>query len=159
MKYIDTSAFVKRYGNEENEKGVRVVSELIEAARKGEETLLSNFLIIGEAVSVFDKWVRRKAISQKERDGLIKRFLADVTELYKKGMLILEPVNSYGIVFCLELITKHHISLNDALHLYAALSNRDSVELFVCSDGDLLKAAKEEGLDVFNPEEAKDGKA
>ncbi|MBI2144501.1 type II toxin-antitoxin system VapC family toxin [Candidatus Woesearchaeota archaeon] len=153
MKYTDTSAFVKRYGNEENEKGIITVSELIEAARNGEETLLSNFLIIGESISTFDKWVRQKAISQNELDRLIKKFLADISELHEKGTLILEPVSSSTILFCLELITKHHISLNDALHLYTALTNREMVELFVCSDENLLNAAKAEGLNVFNPEE------
>lgn len=121
MKYTDTSAFVKRYGNEENEKGIRVISELIEAARNREETLLSNFLIIGEAISVFDKWVRKKAISQNELDMLIKKFLADVSELYEKGTLILEPVSSSTILFCHD---------------------------------NLLNAAKAEGLEVLNPEEA-----
>lgn len=153
MKYIDTSAFVKRYGNEENERGIRAISKLIEAARNREEMLLSNFLMIGEAISVFDKWVRRKAISQNELDKLVKKFLADISELYEKGTLVLEPVSSSTILFCLEFITKHHISLNDALHLYTALANREMVEQFVCSDENLLTAAKAEGLEVLNPEE------
>ena len=153
MKYIDTSAFVKCYGNERHEKGITAISELVKAARKGEDVLLSSFLIVGEAVSVFDKWVRKKAISQKELDGLIKKFVADITELYEKGALILEPLDSSSILFCLELITKHHISLNDALHLYTASAHKREIELFVCADNNLLKAAKAEGLKILNPEE------
>lgn len=87
MKYVDASAFAKCYGNERHEKGVKAVSELVEAARKGEEVLLSNFLLVGEVVSVFDKWVRKKAISQNELDKLIKSFLADITELSENGTL------------------------------------------------------------------------
>ncbi len=153
MKYVDTSAFVKCYGNDKNEKGIKAVSELIEAARRGEEVLLSNFLLVGESVSVFDKWVRKKAISHDELDKLIKIFLADIADLHEKGTLKLEPLNSSAILFCLELITKHHISLNDALHLYTAAANKREVELFVCSDENLLNAAKAEGMDVLNPEE------
>ena len=77
-----------------------------------------------------------------------------IQELSDNGTLILEPVSTSTITNCLDLITKHHLSLNDAIHLYAALSNKTLVDQFICSDELLLKAAKSEGFKVFNPEEA-----
>ncbi len=70
---------------------------------------------------------------------VLDRFLADIKDLSEKGALILEPVNSSVITFCIELIAKHHIPVNDAIHLYTALINKELLELFVCSDESLLK--------------------
>ena len=48
----------------------------------------------------------------------------------------------------LEVCRKHHLRSADALHLATALVIRDAggEVLFVCSDGELLAAAKREGL-------------
>ncbi len=153
MKYIDTSALVKHYTDKLHEAGAEEITLLIESARKGEDNLLSNFLTIGEAISVFDKWARQKVISQDRVDALIGQFTSDIKELTDKAALVLEPLTSSALLFSIELILKHHISINDALHLYTALTNRDMIELFVCADDNLLRAAKAEGLEVLNPEE------
>ena len=156
MKYLDTSAFVKYYYEEE--KGFDKVSKLIEEAKDGKESLISSILVVGEAISVFDKWVRLKLITQEELDGVIKRFLADVKQMADVGSLILEPISTAVVIFCLEIIVKHHISINDAIHLYTALTNKNLIGQFVCSDKMLLEAAKNEGLEVENPGEEQNGK-
>ena len=153
MNYIDTSALIKYYSDEGRERGVKAVTDLVEAAKRGDNVLLSSFFVVGEAISAFDKRVRQKIISQDEFDITVKKFLADIKNLTVQGALVLEPVTSSEIINCLQLIIGHHLSINDAIHLYTALANRDMVELFVCSDGNLLKAAKAEGLEVLNPEE------
>lgn len=63
MKYLDTSAFVKYYF--EKEKGFEKISGLIEEAKVGKESLISSIFVVGEAISVFDKWVRLKLISEQ----------------------------------------------------------------------------------------------
>lgn len=150
MKYIDTSAFVKYYL--EKEKGFEKISKLIDKAKSGKENLTSSFFVIGGAISVFDKWIRLKLIIQEELDAVIKRFLADIKQMTDSGALILEPISTTPIIYCLEIITKHHIPINDAIHLYTALANKSLIKQFVCSDEILIKAAKAEGLEVFNPE-------
>ena len=152
MNYLDTSAFVKNYRNEE--KGSFTIHKLINDARSGKEQIMSSFFLVGETVSVFDKWTRYKYISDEECSELIKTFLGDLKDLFDSGILALEPVSTSTIINSLELITKHHLSMNDAIHLYTALANNTLPSLFVCSDSNLLKAAKAEGLTVFNPEEA-----
>lgn len=153
MNYLDTSSFVKYYRYEADEKGADEIIGLIDDAKKEKVTLISSFLLVGECISVFDKWVRYKFISPEESNRTIKKFLRDIQELSNSGMLILEPVSTSTITNCLELITKHHLSINDAIHLYAALSNKSLIDRFICSDDLLLKAAKSEGFKIFNPEE------
>ena len=150
MKYLDASAFVKRYRKEE--QGSDEVNKLIENAREGNEQLMSSFLVVGEAVSVFDKWARYKYISHNECTELIKIFLKDIKQLTDNEILVLEPVSTSTITLCIELIIQHHLSINDSIHLYTALSNKNLIDQFICSDELLLKAAKSEGFIVFNPE-------
>ena len=111
MKYLDTSALVKFYGKEDFEKGFAKVKGLVEKAREGNETLISSYFIVGECISVFDKWVRYKLITGEELHKSIRRFLADIKELNDKGTLILEPVTSSLITLCTDLIVKHHLSI------------------------------------------------
>lgn len=126
--------------------------EKIQKARRG-EILVSSFFIVGEAISVFDRWVRLKIITEEESQKIVSRFLTDIKELSEGGGLILEPVNTSLILFSLDFIVKHHISVNDAIHLYTALTFSPRIEEFICSDKTLNKAAIEEGLRVFNPED------
>ena len=103
--------------------------------------------------SVFDKWARYKYISSDECVELVKIFLKDIKELSDNCVFILEPVSTSTITNCLDLIIKHHLSMNDAIHLYTALGNKALIDEFICSDDLLLKAAKSEGFKVFNPED------
>ena len=73
MNYLDTSAFVKYYRYESDEEGANEIIELIDDAKKGKVMLISSFLLIGECVSVFDKWVRYKFISYQESDQTINK--------------------------------------------------------------------------------------
>ncbi len=152
MKYIDTSAFVKYYGSEELERGADKVIRLVDDARQGKEVLVSSIFMVGEAVSAFDRWVRIKAISERELGKISARFLKDIKELSESGALILETINPLFIMFSIDFIIKHHIPINDAIHLYTALTYKPDITEFVCSDVNLLKAARKEGLKVFNPE-------
>ena len=155
MKYLDTSGFVKFY--RKHEEGSPQIHQLIQNATDGKETLISSFVMVGETVSVFDKWVRRRYISGSECHQLTQIFLADLKRLTDDETLRLEPVSTLTIARCLELILKHHLSLNDALHLYTALANKGIVDQFVCSDQLLLKAAKAEGFAVLDPETKSSG--
>ena len=151
MKYLDTSAFVKHYRAKEDGSGV--INGLVDDAKAGKEQLVSSFIVIGEIISVFDKWTRNKYISSDECAELVKIFIREIKELNDAGILLLEHVSTLTITNCLGLITEHHLSLNDSIHLFTALADRDAIELFVCSDNNLLKAARAEGLKILNPEE------
>ena len=153
MKYIDTSSFVKYYGNPEFEKGIEKITELIEKAKQGKEILVTSIFTIGEVVSVFDRWIRIKAITEEEFSKVLTKFLLDIEELNSVGGLIIESINPLSIVFSIEHIIKHHLPINDSLHLYTALTLKLQIEQFISSDEMQLNAAKNEGLTTWNPEE------
>lgn len=150
MKYLDTSAFVKHYRKEE--EGSNKINKIIDDVRDGKEQLMSSFFVVGETISVFDKWARYRYISNDECAELVKIFLKDVKELTDNEILVLEPISTSTITNCLDLITKHHLSINDSIHLYTALSNKALIDTFICSDDTLIKAAEKEGFTIFNPE-------
>ena len=153
MKYIDTSAFVKYFGDPEVEKGSGKVTDIIFQAEKGDFILISFFLMIGEAISVFDKWVRREYITKDELDKILGKFFSIVEELGEKGALILADLDTLNVAFSIEYILKHNIPINDAVHLYAALGRKSSIDEFICSDKNLKRAAEKEGFKILDPEE------
>jgi|SRR3989344_7130597 len=153
MKYIDTSAFIKYYGNPEFEKGIDKIISLIDKAKNGEEILITSIFTIGEAISAFDRWIRIKAISEEEFSKIISRFFKDIEILTTAGGLIIESINSLSIVFSIDYIINHHISINDCLHLYTALTTQLSIIEFISSDEMQLNAAKKEGFNIWNPED------
>ena len=115
MNYLDTSAFVKHY--RAKEKGSGIINKLVDDAKAGKEQLVSSFIVIGEVISVFDKWTRYKYISSDECAELVKIFIREIKELNDTGILLLEHVSTSTITNCLDLITGHHLSLNDSIHL------------------------------------------
>ena len=160
MRYLDTSAFIKYYSNEESEKGADKIKSIIDDAKKSDEDnkeskeiLISSILLIGESISVFDKWLRLKLITKEEFNELLSVFLSDIKVLLNNKTLIFEELNSFMAVFCTDYIIKHNLTLNDSLHLYAALLNKSELYDFICADKNLINAAKKEGLNVSNPEE------
>ncbi len=153
MKYIDTSAFIKNFGDPEVEKGSEKVVKIISKAKKGDFILISSFLMIGEAISVFDKWVRLGHITEDDLNRVISKFFESVEELGEKGGLILADLDTLNVAFSIEYILKHNIPINDAIHLYAALARKSSIDEFICSDKNLKRAAEGEGFKLFDPEQ------
>lgn len=154
MKYIDSSAFAKGYSVEESERGVAKVKLEVEMAKAGQETLFSSILLIGEVVSAFDKWYRKRLITAEEYKELLSFLVEDITTLTNTGGLVLEPISPLLFISCVKFITKYHISVGDAIHLYTALMHLPRNEEFISSDYQLNEAAKAEGFTVINPEEA-----
>lgn len=153
MKYIDSSAFVKYYADESAEKGSAATSSLLDRAKEGKEKLIASILLIGECASVFDKWLRLKKIDIEERDKMIGDFISDIKELTEKESLQLEAITILAVMFSIDHITRHHLTVNDALHLHSAMIHKDKINQFICCDKNLLQAAGKEGLKTWNPEE------
>ena len=84
---------------------------------------------------------------------MLGRFFSVIEGLGEKGALILADVDTLNIAFSIEYILKHNIPINDAIHLYAALARKSSIDEFVCSDKNLKRAAEGEGFNIFDPEE------
>jgi predicted nucleic acid-binding protein len=151
MIYIDTSAFIKKYASSEFEKGVSNVKGLIRNAIDGRVVLVTSLLTVGECLSVFDKWGRQKYFTQREVLALAAKLFKDLKELQDKNSLIIEPITSFSIISSLDYILTNHITINDAIHLYTAINWKDKLDYFYCSDENLKRACKEEGLKVKDP--------
>lgn len=108
-------------------------------------------LIIGEVVSAFDKRVRLKFVTKEEATISINDFINDIKEL--KNAIILEDTNTIRMIAAVDYVIKHHLTVNDALHLHTALLNKNKTDEFIYSDKRLHEAAMKEELKVFDPEE------
>jgi len=113
---------------------------------------LTSIITLGEALSVFDKRLRRHLISEIEFEEAVSNFFSDINLMVEIGSLLVEHINSIIVMFSLDFIKEHHINLNDSIHLYIAISFNPEIESFVCSDQNLNSAAKKEGLKVIDPE-------
>jgi len=134
-------------------KGSDTVGAIIDKAKVGKEVLISSILLMGEVVSAFDKRIRLKFITKEEVTISTNDFINDIKELVDANSIILEDINSIYMVSAIDYIINYHLTVNDSLHLYTALVNKNKIEEFISSDKNLNVAAEKEGLKVFNPEE------
>ncbi len=61
--------------------------------------------------------------------------------------------STLNVAFSIEYIIKHNIPINDAIHLYAALTRKTSIDEFIWSDKNLKQTAEREGFKILEPEE------
>ncbi len=83
----------------------------------------------------------------------ISEFTSDIRDLTDNDLIILAEITSLAMTFAVDYIIKHHLTVNDAIHLYSALTNATEQMEFISADKNLNIAAAKEGLKVYNPEE------
>ncbi|NJE61357.1 type II toxin-antitoxin system VapC family toxin [Thermococcus sp. 21S7] len=139
--YLDSSAILKRYLNEE---GSNVVREAFRDAYRGEVRLAFSFWNIGEVMGILDKKRRRGQLSEEEFNFLKKGFLAEVKRFTRLGVLEVVPVHSLLLADAWELIERHHLYQADALQIVSA--KHVEAESFYTADKRLHEVALKEGL-------------
>jgi len=148
--YFDSSALVKRYSAE---SGTELVNILFRQHPTSQMTCAS--ICVLEIVSV---------LVRKHNDGRMS------SELFAQALLNLEneiiagdsfpfvPIDDQLLFAALDLITRHHINSSDAiilrscLNVHQVLAGRGDQLILWSSDKRLLRAAKNEGVAVFDPE-------
>ena len=148
MLYLDTSAFVKEYHNEE---GSAYVHEIFRKAKEGEVKLVTSLWTISETINVLDKHKRRKEIADEEFEIVIGAIFSDILDLEESGALEVIDLDTDFVKMSWEMIIKEHLSAADALHLVTALNKK--VTGFLAADRKLVKVAKKKGLQAINVEE------
>jgi len=129
--YLDTSAIVKRYVEEE---GTDVVDNYFEKSYKDDVILVLSQFNVGECAVVFDKYERKGLIDARET---FKTMINELYVLAKLGNLILVPV-SYSIVkTSIEYVFRFHIYIVDAIQL--ASFEKENCEEFLTFDEKLKK--------------------
>ena len=140
IHYLDASALVKRYLPEHGSTALRTLfrkSARVAMARIGH----------AEVASAFTRAARAGAISDDTRDKLVSRLEAELA-----GFTIVELRSSLARS-AIEILERHPLRANDALHLAAALALRSqgTALSFWCADDHLLAAADDEGLRAIRP--------
>ena len=143
--YFDTSAFVKRYCEEE---GSEIVNEIFES----ENEIITSYCYwtSAEATTAIDKKVTKGQIREEERDFVLSLLLSDVLD---RNITFVKISNEF-IEAIIEMILVHHISADDALQLFSCIISFSPI--FLVSDRSLIQAAKREGLKVFDIENSEE---
>ena len=136
--YLDTSALVKLYVEEDG-------SATIREAVGGAETVATSAIAYVEARAAFARRRRERLLSRSDYYRTIREL-----ELDWEHYLLLE-ITSGLIRRAAELTEAHALRAYDAIHLASAKLLRERVQaaiLFASWDSNLLTAARREGLNL-----------
>ncbi len=148
MIYIDTSAFVKRYHDEE---GSEKVDDVFREVMDGKRTAYISYWVISETINAIDKHRNRKEFTEDELKKILGAIFYDVHTAIKRGFLVVTEINPEILSASWDYIINEHLSAGDALHLATALYH--GCTDFMASDKRLLKVASKMGLNPINPED------
>jgi uncharacterized protein len=148
--YLDASALVKRYLRE---GGSRWVSDLWQ--RAAGESLCSGELVDVEVVCALSRAEREGRIGLNRRNRSASLFITEAQQVIDHMALTADILQRAH-----RLALRHPLRAYDAVHLAAALQlaaqlSRLSLAapIFVSGDGNLLAAARSEGLVAEDPNE------
>ena len=142
--YLDTSALIKRYIDEE---GTERILELTEDTAAVQVIILDITPL--EARSALRRRQREGDISEADASGILNQIETDVSSSF-----LVQPSTSAVIEDGARLIDRHALRAYDALQLAGCLVTREQVPgplTFVCADVRLCAAATQEGLAVLDP--------
>jgi predicted nucleic acid-binding protein len=140
--YVDTSALAKRYVQEPGSEQLQklFVAEVAE--------VVVSTLVLPEFGAALARKVRNREIGAKSAASAMAEFEVDWQEIFVKIPLTEEIAESAA-----KLILAHPLRGADAVHLASAIAFE--AELFVASDGQLLKASKKHGIKTYDPSAGK----
>ena len=142
--YLDTSALIKLYVEEEGTEQVVAITD----DSNGVQIVILDVTPL-EARSAVRRRQREGDISGADADRILDRIEDDTSSSF-----LVQPSTSAVIEGAARLIDRHPLRAYDALQLAGCLVIRDIVPgplTFVCADARLCGAAELEGLTVLNP--------
>jgi predicted nucleic acid-binding protein len=154
--YLDSSALIKRY---QNEQGTQALNARLREEARGLRSVFTSVFTYAEIHAAFARRAREKLLSAEEAAAVQDGFDAD-------WVLSIGPIElgTGVLVFVRDLVREFPLRGADVIHLASALWLRDMAKLgmkvdqytgplvFVSSDKQLAKAAAKSHLEVFNPE-------
>jgi predicted nucleic acid-binding protein len=157
MLYLESSALVKRYVQEDGSEAV------ISRFARGEK-IYTSILSFAEVHAAIGRKFRDKQLSSDEKDKLLEEFLEDW--LFSLNVLELTTSTMFALP---GLCQQYSLKASDAVHLSAAVWLKDSARIhavgfggkaniieFGVSDRQLANAALQHGFLVFDPATNKD---
>jgi len=147
--YLDTSAIVKRYLEEQ---GTEVMDRLLDDTGP-DNSFYTSWLSILEFTSAILRLANGGQLTRDASDTVLARFRLDIGETFRMW-----PVDASILRAALAVVEQHQLRSGDAIHLATAASIfRLAPELetvLVSSDRELLEAAMRSCMDVLNPQNA-----
>ena len=141
IAYLDTSVFARRYLPEAGSLGIRAVF-------RGRRKIAASRLCFVELCAAVSRACRERVIDEQQRDAVIARLPRDFAAL----SFVVEPRR--GIYDgAARLTAKHPLRAYDAMQLASCLElkNHGAATELWAADGDLVTAARAEGLKVVVP--------
>lgn len=142
--YLDTSALLKRYVEEEGTARVIGLTE-----DPGGVRIVILDLALVEARSAVRRREREGDMAGADADRILKQIEEDASSSF-----LVQPATSAVMEEAARLIDRHPLRAYDALQLAGCLVVRTGAPgplTFVCADARLCEAAGIEGLTVLNP--------
>ncbi len=145
--FFDTSALIKRYVHE---KGSARVRRLLQS---GGAIFYQTFLTPVEMTSAFYRQHRDGQISIEELSLLLRSYA-----VHSRSEYLLVPYSESLTDLAVALISRHPLRALDAIQLASALRLRNALPpsapplVFISADDRLVRTARQEHLQVENPE-------
>ena len=152
--YLDSSAYIKEFSSE---KGSEAVEKIFEIYSRGKIDIATSQWTIGESIAAIDRKQRRGEITDEEMRDNIASVLGRSYELAQNEKFNIVPVRPELVTASLKYVTAHHVSADDALHLFSDIVSLS--EIFVAADAHLVNAAKKEGFESYNIETTEDAES
>lgn len=149
--YLDSSAYIKEFSKE---KGSQVIEKIFSAYEKGNVDLVSSQWTVGESIAAIDRKHRRGEITQDELQETVDAVIRRSYEFSQKENFTIVPVKPELVTASFRYITAHHVSADDALHIFSAVVGLG--EIFIAADSYLIQAVRKEGFEGYNVEDEKD---
>ena len=141
--YLDTSALVKRYYEEQG-------SAWVHSLFQPENVLMVSKVAYAELLAALARKRREKELTEANFTHAAESFQQEWKEF------VVAEVTEAVFADLLALVKRHPLRGFDAIHLCTALWFRKRLKadiLFACADRNLCTVAKTEGFGVHNPEQ------
>ena len=142
--YLDTSALLKLYIEED---GTKWVARAVEEAEDGRTVILD--LAPLEARSAIRRREREGDLAAADADRVLRQIEDDASALF-----LVQPSTSAVMEEAARLIDRHPLRAYDAIQLAGCIvagKGMPGPVTFVCADARLCEAAANEGLTTLNP--------
>ena len=145
--YLDTSALTKRYISE---KGTETIDLIFDSSEIEKSRIVFSIWNIGESIGVFDKYYRRKLITEDGFKESIRKMFMEIQKLYKLKTLKLISLDSNILIETFPLILKYHLYQADVLQIISFKVGK--CDVFLSADKKLVEIMKTYNENTFNIE-------
>jgi len=141
IAYLDSSAVVKRYVEED---GSEVVRSMYRKAYNGGAVLALSAWNFGEVLGVLDRYHRRGWLAESDYAKALRSFASETIRLVRLGVMRVVPVRASLLAASWSIALRHHVHQADALQIVSA--KRAGADVLLTGDERLSEVASSEGL-------------